>query len=54
MQTRAANTAVKSVPQGCHGVDVGANDESLDHRAGLAVSASVSDAIGDNDNGRAV
>jgi hypothetical protein len=54
MHAGPANTAIKSRAQCCHGVGVGANDESLDHRAGLAVIARRGDTVRDDDNGRTV
>jgi hypothetical protein len=54
MHASPADAAIKSGPQSGHGVDVGANDEGLDHRARFAVSASVGYAISDDDNGRTV
>jgi hypothetical protein len=54
MQTSPADAAIKSVSQGGHRVNVGANDEGLDHLAGFAVIARGRDTVRDNHNGRAV
>jgi hypothetical protein len=54
MHASPANTAIKSIAQGGHGVDVSTNDEGLDHRAGLTVRASVGYAIGNNHNRRTI
>jgi hypothetical protein len=54
MRTITANTTVLPGPQSGHRVNVRADDEGLDHRAGLLIIASVSDAIGNHDNGRTV
>jgi hypothetical protein len=54
MRTIPANATVLPGPQSGHRIDIGANNEGLDHRAGLLIIARVSDAIGNHDNGRAV